>query len=145
MSDSIAQHGGAVARRPHRVYSLEFKRKVVEETLVPGASVPAVSRGYEINDNLVFSWRKLYREGKLGAPMQKGTPSSGQVDLLPVSIIDLPAPTPAPQPVAPETTKPAHSVPSAGCDIEIEVGKRRVRICGLSMDRAEQFLRECLR
>jgi len=27
----------------------------------------------------------------------------------------------------------------------IEVGKRRVRIRGLSMDRAEQCLRECLK
>ncbi|WP_244103607.1 hypothetical protein [Burkholderia gladioli] len=43
--------------------------------------------------------------------------------------------------MAEETRKMAPT----NCDIEIEVGKRRVRIRGLSVDRAEQFLRDCLK
>jgi transposase len=39
----------------------------VEETLLPGASVSRVARRHDVNANQVFGWRKLYREGRLGA------------------------------------------------------------------------------
>jgi transposase len=39
---------------------------IVEETLVPGASVSRVARRHDVNANQVFRWRKLYREGRLG-------------------------------------------------------------------------------
>jgi transposase len=40
----------------------------VEETLEAGASVARVALKYGINTNQVFQWRRLYQEGKLGAP-----------------------------------------------------------------------------
>jgi transposase len=52
---------------PRRQYTLEFKRRLVEETFVPGSSVSIVARRHDINSNLVFAWRKAYREGTLGA------------------------------------------------------------------------------
>ncbi|MDO3615297.1 transposase [Ralstonia pseudosolanacearum] len=134
MSDPSRQHSAATVRRTRRDYSVAFKRKIVEETLVPGAFVPAVARRYEINDNLVFAWRKLYREGKLGARMLTEDLSlSEQVDLLPVQIVDA------------RSGAEQGELPTAGCEIEIDAGKRRVRIRGLSMDRAERILRDCLR
>jgi transposase len=42
------------------------RRAIVEETLVPGASVSRVSRRHDVNANQVFRWRKLYSEGQLG-------------------------------------------------------------------------------
>ena len=42
------------------------RRAIVEETLVPGASVSRVARRHDVNANQVFRWRKLYREGRLG-------------------------------------------------------------------------------
>jgi transposase len=42
------------------------RRAIVEETLVPGASVSRVSRRHDVNANQVFRWRKLYGEGQLG-------------------------------------------------------------------------------
>jgi transposase len=39
----------------------------VEETFVAGASVSRVARRHDVNANQVFYWRKLYREGRLGA------------------------------------------------------------------------------
>jgi transposase-like protein len=39
---------------------------IVEETLVPGASVARVARKRDVNANQVFYWRKLFREGRLG-------------------------------------------------------------------------------
>src|ERR1017187_2972938 len=47
--------------------SVEERRKIVEETLQPGASVSRVARRHDVNANQVFYWRKLYREGRLGS------------------------------------------------------------------------------
>ena len=60
--------------------SVEEKRRIVEETLVAGASVARVAWRHAVNANQVFYWRKKYREGRLG----KG-PSS---KLLPVTLSD---------------------------------------------------------
>lgn len=37
-----------------------FKRKVVELSLAPGASVAAIALEHGINANLLFGWRKSY-------------------------------------------------------------------------------------
>src|SRR5664279_1102552 len=46
--------------------SIAEKRRIVEETLVAGASVARVARAYGINANQVFGWRRLYVAGRLG-------------------------------------------------------------------------------
>src|SRR5271157_1926196 len=46
--------------------SVAEKRRIVEETLVEGASVARVARAHGINANQVFGWRRLYRAGRLG-------------------------------------------------------------------------------
>lgn len=48
--------------RPRRRYTAAFRRQVVEETLSDAASVSAVARRHDLNTNLVFKWRKHYRE-----------------------------------------------------------------------------------
>lgn len=50
-------------KRKRRSYSKAFKRRVVAETLVPGASVAAVARGHDLNANMVFLWRRDRRFG----------------------------------------------------------------------------------
>jgi transposase len=145
MSDTPRNEPG-VARRTHRVYSLELKQQIVQETLQPGVSVSVIARKHDINDNLVFEWRRLHRLGKLGLPAPMALPSTQCAELLPVKVIDSPRGLPAEQVMPRENTAAeAHGVTPPGCEVEIEVGKRRVRIRGLSMDRAEQFLRDCLR
>lgn len=67
--------------RRYQKHSLELKRRIVEQTLLPGASVARIAREHGINANQVFGWRKLYREGLLGA----GGKESGE--LLPVAVI----------------------------------------------------------
>jgi transposase len=52
--------------RKLRRRSIEERREIVEETLVPGASVSRVARRHDVNANQVFYWRKLYREGQMG-------------------------------------------------------------------------------
>jgi transposase len=56
-----------VKREPQRKRrSLEEKRRIVEETLEPDASVARVARAHGVNANQVFHWRRQYRQGLLG-------------------------------------------------------------------------------
>src|SRR5580700_3988088 len=73
--------GGVGAVRRRRRSALE-RRRVVEETLEAGASVARVALKYGVNANQVFQWRRLYRDGKLGA-----APVSA-MKLLPVSVVE---------------------------------------------------------
>ena len=54
----------------------------MEETLIEGASVARVALKHGVNANQVFQWRRLYRDGKLGAPAQRA------MKLLPVSVVE---------------------------------------------------------
>ena len=54
-------------RKKLRRRSIKERREIVEETFVAGASVSRVARRHDVNANQVFYWRKLYREGRLGA------------------------------------------------------------------------------
>lgn len=42
--------------RLRRYWGAADKRRIVAETLVPGASVSAVARRHDVNANLVFKW-----------------------------------------------------------------------------------------
>jgi transposase len=64
-----------------RRHSLEEKRRVVEETLEPGASVARVARAHGVNANQVFAWRRLYRQGLLEGMNGKAA------GLLPVHVV----------------------------------------------------------
>jgi transposase len=148
MSDSAAKD--VRPKQGHRVYPREFKQQVIKETLEPGASVSIVARRHDMNANVVFGWRKQYREGKLVLP-DPGKVPSHRVDaaqLLAVDVIDMPMPTQRALPgAASAASETAHSVsaPPPVCEIEVEIGQRRVLIRGLPAERAEAFLQECLK
>ena len=61
-------------------FPVEQKRRIVEATLAPGASVARVAREFAVNANQVFAWRRAYKQGLL-----EDRGSSG-VKLLPVEI-----------------------------------------------------------
>jgi transposase len=147
MSDRITK--GSRTGQGHRVYRLAFKQQVVQETLEPGASVSVVARGHDMNANVVYAWRKQYREGKLVLPASNEalTPGMG-TQLLAVDVMDMPMSASLGLPAeasAPSKTADSVSLPSPVCEIEVELGKRRVRIRGLPLERAERFLQECLK
>ena len=52
---------------PRRFRTVDERRQIVEETMVPGASVAGVARRHEVNANQVFVWRRLYQQGLLRA------------------------------------------------------------------------------
>ena len=92
------------------------RRRVVEETQLPGASVAKVALRHGVNANQVFQWRRLYRDGKLGAPTQS------PLKLLPVSVSEdeqLPM------------SEPVEVVPASSGAIHIELpGEVRISVEG---------------
>ncbi|MGN4069505.1 transposase [Burkholderia gladioli] len=64
----MSNAGNRARVHPRRTYAREFKQQVIRETLEPGMSVSTVARRHDINANVVFGWRKQYREGKLVVP-----------------------------------------------------------------------------
>jgi transposase len=58
----------------------EEKRRIVEATLVPGASIARVAREHGVNANQVFQWRHEYRKGALWAAQKT------RAELLPVTL-----------------------------------------------------------
>lgn len=49
---------GKVRRRPRRTWSDEEKRQLVALTYEAGTSVSIVARRYDLNANLLFTWRR---------------------------------------------------------------------------------------
>ena len=63
MSDEAEQSGaGGDGRVRRRRWSEARKRLIVAESYQPGVSVSVVARRHDVNANLVFSWRRQYRE-----------------------------------------------------------------------------------
>ena len=108
---------------PRRRRSMAEKRRIVELAMQPGASIARVAREHGVNANQVHSWRKLYREGRLGENKANG------VHLLPVSVSES-AMTAVVEPVAklaPLAATPMSSSTSSG-SIYIEFPKIHLRI-----------------
>jgi len=116
-------------RRQRR--SIAEKRRIVEETLVEGASVARVARAHGINANQVFGWRRLYQAGRLGE-------RKPDMKLLPVRVNE---------------TVPARAVERGSADfpkaqpgtIHIELRQAQVRIEGSADAVLVRVLLECLR
>jgi len=99
---------------------VEQKRRMVQETLAPGASVAIVARRHGVNANQLFSWRRQYRRGVLELVNASASEESA---LLPIAL----APTDAPQE---HNVKVANEPQDAGrIDIEFS-GGRRVSVWG---------------
>ena len=100
------------ARGHYRQHSLEFKRALVALSLKPGASVARIAREHGVNANQVFSWRRLYEQGRLGVPALMR-----DAGLLPVVL-------------APTAPAPSNDTSNANGIIVLELGAVRVRIEG---------------
>lgn len=78
VSETIQVAGSGSAKRVHR--TAEEKRRIVEATLLPGASIARVARENGVNANQVFQWRYEYRNNVGWAVKQP------QAKLLPVTV-----------------------------------------------------------
>lgn len=104
------------AQTGRRKHSLAFKRRLIEQTLVPGASVARIALDNGVNANLLFKWRRQH----VGAA--RSAPSS----LLPV-ILSEPK---AGGEFAVSAPTPAARLAAAGGVIEVELPAGRIRIKG---------------
>jgi transposase len=94
--------------------SKQERRRIVEETLKPGASVALVARANGVNANQVFKWRAQYRKGRLDIdPL---------TTLVPVRVSDAVRPL--------EPASGLKSRPRKSGLIDIDLGHARVRIEG---------------
>ena len=92
-----------------RRWSLQDKLQIVEETMQPGVTVSEVARRHGLAPSVVFTWRRLAREGRLG----NARPAFMPVEITPV----------------PVQTTPVASPPRRTGLIEIVLGRgRRVRV-----------------
>jgi transposase len=69
-----------VERRVRRFRSVAEKRRIVELTFEPGASMALVARAHGVNANQVFGWRRALKGGELGSSIATSTA------LLPVTV-----------------------------------------------------------
>ena len=67
-------------RRVRRFRSVAEKRRIVEVTFEPGASVALVARTHGVNANQIFAWRRAFKSGELAKPIAASTA------LLPVTV-----------------------------------------------------------
>jgi transposase len=51
-----------------RRWTEEAKRRLVAETLVPGATVHAVAQRHGVNTSQLFTWRKRFRSWRRRCP-----------------------------------------------------------------------------
>jgi transposase len=65
-----------------RRWSLQDKLRIVDETLQPGVTVTEVARRQGLAPSVVFTWRRLAREGRLG----DAGPAFMPVEIAPVPV-----------------------------------------------------------
>ncbi|MRW94829.1 transposase [Duganella sp. FT80W] len=99
-------------RGHYRQHPLEFKRALVALSLEPGASVGRIAHEHGVNANQVFSWRRLYEQGRLGVPALMRDEG-----LLPVVL-------------SPTAPAPNGNISSTNGTIVLDLGEVRVRIEG---------------
>ncbi len=115
--------------------SIAEKRRIVEETLAPGASVARVARAHGINASQVFGWRRLYLAGRLGE-------QKPGIKLLPVRVSKSKSAPVVAGPIESRLTDIAQ--PQRGT-IYIEFRQAQVRVEGSADPALVRVLLECLR
>ena len=99
------------------------KRRIVEETLEPEASVARVARAHGVNANQVFHWRRQYRQGLLDEGQAEA------VNLLPVHVTGATVRKTNRQvrrPAAQPTRNSSRSAPSGTMQLELPKGQLRI-------------------
>jgi len=123
--------------KPKRQYrTIDEKQRIVEATLVEGASVARIARAHGINANQVFGWRKLYLAGRLGG-------ASRAIKLLPVQVSES-SPSRATR-TGRECSPSTDFSKSTPGTIHVELRHAQVRIEGSADPALLRVLLECLR
>jgi transposase len=81
--------------RARRRWTEADRRRLVAETLAPGATVHAVARRHGVNTSQLFTWRQQLRLElePLAAPPTPGFAAVAIVPVMPPSVADVPVPS----------------------------------------------------
>ena len=142
--DDTARAVLSTTRIKRHYRTAEEKRRIVEETLVPGNSVAVVARTHEINANLVFQWRKLYQAGLLGTTSAGAARARG-VRLLPVRVAEeAESRPPVPVVVSPQSDSADREAEVVLGSMELTLAKAQIRITGAVDSQVLRVVLECL-
>jgi transposase len=125
------------------------KRRIVEETLAPGASVALVARAHGVNANQVFQWRRLYHSGLLSveesaAAVIAGDGDSHRAKLLPVVVSEASAGKPESHSSSVDKRAQAAAEATGPALVELKLAKGQVRIAGRVDPGVLRVVLECL-
>jgi transposase len=124
-------------RRSRRSWSRDEKRRIVDETFCPGASVADVARRHGLNANLVFNWRKAAwaaggptasAELSVVAPVS----SDGAADFVPIGVFAR-AEDEGPAVIAEASPRPAVSPPPRGAGALCSAMAERVGVIEIEL------------
>jgi len=124
---SVAESGQGPRRRRSKLE----RRRIVEETLLPCASVARVARTHGVNANQIFHWRRLYSQGTLDD-------NPGRDLLLPVHISDAASSV---DPAPPQANRPHRAAPGA---VHPKLDRGQLRLEGSVDPVALRVVQECL-
>jgi transposase len=82
-TNGLADTNRSSGRLKRRLWSDVLKRRIVAETLAPGASVSIVARRHDVNANQVFKWRREMAPEPPTAVMES-------IAMLPVEVVPEP-------------------------------------------------------
>jgi transposase len=113
MNEFLTRSGVEISQGGQRRWPDRVKARIVAETLVPGATVNAVARRYELRPNQLSAWRRMAMDGDLVLPAPEG-----EVEFAPLVVFD-------------EESRPsAADADPAPAAIEIMAGSVSVRLDG---------------
>lgn len=121
MSQSDDKRG---TRRGSPNYDPEFRQRLTLESCKPGVSVSKLAREHGINANMLFNWRRRYRERQKAAQATTAT-------LIPVAVIETPCESVAmiAAPSAAEVV-PSERQATPGT-IEVRIGRAVIKVDGV--------------
>ena len=134
--EAIAAKNESASAAQRQRRTIAEKRRIVEETLIEGASVARIARAHGVNANQVFGWRRLYLSGRLGE--QKPT-----MKLLPVRVSESVPPVTTPSNKVSTSIEVTNRKPIPGT-IHIKLRQAQLRIEGSADSELVRVLLECL-
>lgn len=113
MNEFLTRLGVEVSQSGQRRWPDLVKARIVAETLVPGATVNAVARRYDLRPNQLSAWRRMAKDGDLVLPAPEG-----EVEFAPLVVFDA------------DSRPTAADADPASSTIEIMAGSVTVRLDG---------------
>ncbi len=116
--------GVSISSDGRRRWPDEVKARIVAETLLPGATVNAVARKYEVRANHISSWRRMAKDGLLVLPVLEE-----EAAFAPLVVFDDPPRPPSSEVDAPS---PAIEIVSGGVSVRLDGTTPATRIAEIA-------------